>query len=76
MRDRYEILGHGHGGGATTMLICGAVRFDHPAAGNLVEILSQTIHIEAADSPQTEWMQSALKLMTAEAKELRPGGEG
>ena len=28
--DRYEILRHG-GGGAPTTLICGAVRFDHPA---------------------------------------------
>ena len=29
--DRYEILRHG-GGGAPTTLVCGAVRFDHPAA--------------------------------------------
>jgi len=72
--DRYEILRHG-GGGARTILICGAVRFDHPAARNLVEILPEAIHIEASNSPQTEWMQSTLRLMAAEAKELRPGGE-
>ena len=36
--DRYEILRHGEGG-APTGLICGAVRFEHPAAGNLIEIL-------------------------------------
>ena len=36
--DRYEILRHGEGG-APTGLICGAVRFAHPAAGNLIEIL-------------------------------------
>ena len=36
--DRYEILRHGEGGAPTT-LVCGAVRFDHPAARNLVEIL-------------------------------------
>ena len=29
--ERYEILRHGDGGEATSM-ICGAVRFDHPAA--------------------------------------------
>lgn len=68
--DRYEILRHG-GGGAPTMLICGAVRFDHPAARNLVEILPQTIHIEGTG----EWLQTALRLMAAEAGELRPGGE-
>ena len=35
--DRYEILRHG-GGGAPTTLICGAVRFDHPAARHLVAL--------------------------------------
>jgi AraC-like DNA-binding protein len=72
--DRYEILRHGDGGAPTT-LICGAVRFDHPAARNVVEILPETIHIEASNSPQTDWLQSTLRLMAAEAKELRPGGE-
>jgi AraC-like DNA-binding protein len=72
--DRYELLRHG-GGGARTTLICGAVRFDHPAARNLVEILPSTIRIQASESPQIEWMQSTLRLMAAEAKELRPGGE-
>jgi AraC-like DNA-binding protein len=72
--ERYEILRHGEGGARTT-LICGAVRFDHPAAHDLVEILPETIHIEASNSPQMEWMQSTLRLMVAEAEELRPGGE-
>jgi AraC-like DNA-binding protein len=72
--DRYETLRHG-GGGTPTLIICGAVRFDHPAARNLVQILPETMHIDASSSPQMEWMQSALRLMGAEAKELRPGGE-
>jgi AraC-like DNA-binding protein len=72
--DRYEILRHGEGG-APTSLICGAVRFEHPAAGNLLEILPSTVHIEAARSPRLEWMQSVLRLMASEAAELRPGGE-
>jgi AraC-like DNA-binding protein len=72
--DRYEILRHG-GGGEPTTKICGAVRFDHPAARNLVEILPKTIRVEASSSPQMEWMQSTLRLMAAEAAELRPGGE-
>jgi AraC-like DNA-binding protein len=72
--ERYEILRHGEGG-APTGLICGAVRFDHPAARNLIEILPRTIHIEASSSPRLEWMQSLLRLMAAEAGELRPGGE-
>src|SRR5918999_2889903 len=72
--DRYEILRHGDGG-APTGLICGAVRFEHPAARNLVEILPSTIHIEASSSPRLEWIQSLLRLMAVEAGELRPGSE-
>ena len=72
--ERYEILRHG-GGGAPTSLICGAVRFEQPAARNLIEILPGTIHIEASSSPRLERIQSVLRLMAAEAAELRPGGE-
>jgi AraC-like DNA-binding protein len=72
--DRYEILRHGEGG-MPTGLICGAVRFAHPAAGNLVEVLPRTIHIEASSSPRLESIQSVLRLMASEAAEYRPGGE-
>jgi len=70
--DRYEILRHGQGG-APTLLICGAVRFDHPAARNLVDILPSSIYVEAATA--SEWLQSTLRLLAVEARELRPGGE-
>ncbi len=72
--ERYEILRHG-GGGAPTGLICGAVRFDQPSGHKLVDLLPATIVIGASQSHQTEWMQSTLRLMAAEARELRPGGE-
>jgi AraC-like DNA-binding protein len=72
--DRYEILRHG-GGGAPTTMVCGAVRFDHPAARHLVTILPQTIHVQATSFPQRDWMHSTLMFMANEAKELRPGGE-
>ncbi len=72
--DRYEILRHG-GGGAPTTLICGAVRFDHAAALNLLKVLPEIMHVEASDSVQSDWMQSTLRLMAAEAREKRPGGE-
>jgi AraC-like DNA-binding protein len=72
--DRYEILQHGEGGARTT-LICGAVRFDHPAARNVVSSLPATIYVEGSRSPHAEWLQSTLRLMAAEASELRPGGE-
>jgi len=72
--DRYELLHYG-GGGPLTNLICGAVRFDHPAARSLVATLPEIIQVRPSNSPQTDWMQSTLRLMAAEAQELRPGGE-
>jgi AraC-like DNA-binding protein len=72
--DRYAILRHG-GGGEPTTLICGAVRFDHPAAHHLVSLLPRVIQVRGARTPQLEWLDSTLRLMAAEARELRPGGE-
>jgi AraC-like DNA-binding protein len=72
--ERYEILHHG-GGGAATSLVCGAVRFDHPAAHHLVSLLPRVITVEASRSPYVDSMQSALRFMAEEARALRPGGE-
>jgi AraC-like DNA-binding protein len=74
LSDRYELLRHG-GGGAPTTVICGVVRFDHPAAAQLLTLLPRRIKIDAWSSPETEWIQSTLRFITAEARELRPGGE-
>jgi AraC-like DNA-binding protein len=51
------------------------VRFDHPAARNVIDLLPPTVLVEASASPGLEWMQTTLRLMAAEAGELRPGGE-
>lgn len=72
--DRYEILRHG-GGGAPTTVVCGVVRFDHPAADRLVRLLPSVIALDAWRSPEAEWIQSTLRLMAIEARERRPGGE-
>ncbi len=72
--DRYEILRHGNGG-ATTHMICGAVRFDHPAAKHLAGLLPRRIVIESWNSPQMNWIQSTLRLMADETAKLQPGGE-
>ena len=72
--DRYEILRLG-GGGAATSVVCGAVTFDHPAARQLVQVLPRVICVDATRSPQLDWVQSTVRLMAAEARELRPGGE-
>ena len=72
--ERYEILRHG-GGGAGVNMICAVVRFDHPAAFHLVGLLPRLISVETAASPHADWIQSTLRLMSAEAREIRPGGE-
>lgn len=72
--DRYEVLRQG-GGGAASTLICGAVRFDHPAATDLLRLLPPVVAIETWRSSDLEWMQTTLRLMASEARELRAGGE-
>lgn len=72
--DRYEIIQYGRGGDVARM-VCGAVRFDHPAANDLLRLLPRTINVTSWDSAQAEWIQSTLRLMAAEARELQPGGE-
>ena len=72
--DRYEVLHHG-GGGALTRMMCGAVRFDHPAARSLVALLPEIIFHDATSSPDVSWMQGTLALIAAETKQPRPGGE-
>lgn len=74
LTDRYAILRHG-GGGAPSTVICGAVRFEHPAARDLLKLLPALIHVDASDSPQSDWMHATLRLIAAEATALRPGGE-
>lgn len=72
--DRYETLRHG-GGGPVTHLICGAIRFDQPGARHLISVLPPTMHIATTDAAPDSWMPSLLRLMAAEARQLRPGGE-
>jgi AraC-like DNA-binding protein len=72
--DRYEVLRHGGGGTAATV-ICGVVRFDHPAAQQLIRLLPRQINVDAWSSSEMEWIQSTLRLIAVEARELRAGGE-
>src|SRR6478752_2027954 len=53
----------------------GILDLEREVVSDRYEILPPTIHIEASSSPRLEWMQSMLRLMAAEAGELRPGGE-
>lgn len=72
--ERYEILRHGDGGSAMTLL-CGAVRFDHPAAHRLLMLLPELIVVSASNSADEDGIRSVLRLMAAEAAQMRPGGD-
>ena len=72
--EHYEIIRHG-GGGATTRMVCCVVSIEQPAAQQIIKLLPRMIRIEASNSPEMEWIQTTLRLMAAEARDLLPGGE-
>ncbi|MFT7648762.1 MAG: AraC-like DNA-binding protein [Candidatus Poriferisodalaceae bacterium] len=72
--ETYALLTHG-GGGSRSHLVCGGIRFEHPAAGYLVASLPAVIHIEASQSTRSDWMQATLELMAEETRNVRPGSE-
>ncbi len=72
--ERYEIMRHG-GGGDFTHTICVVVRFDHVAAEHLIALLPRVLQIDTWDDDAGSWLQSTLRFISREAKELRPGGE-
>ncbi|WP_232665014.1 AraC family transcriptional regulator [Pseudonocardia sp. TRM90224] len=74
LSERYAVLRHGGGGERSTM-VCGAVRFDHPAARALVALLPPVIRIGATENAGAEWLSGTLGLLAAEVTQLRPGGE-
>ncbi len=72
--ERYEIMRHG-GNGELTHLTCGLVHFDHIAGQQLIEQLPKVLQIDAWAEDDGNWIQSTLRFIAREAKELRPGGE-
>ena len=72
--NRYEIMRHG-GGGELTHLTCGVVRFDHIAGQQLIAQLPRVLQIDAWAEEEDNWLQSTLRFIAREARELRPGGE-
>jgi AraC-like DNA-binding protein len=72
--ERYEIMRHG-GDGELTHLTCGLVRFDHVAGQQLVALLPKVLQIDTWEEEEGSWLQSTLRFIVREARELRPGGE-
>lgn len=72
--ERYEIMRYG-GGGDLTQLTCGVVRFDHVAGQQLIAQLPKVLQIDTWEDEDGSWLQSTLRFIAREARELRPGGE-
>lgn len=71
--DRYGLLHLGEGDGEVTRMVCGAVRFEHPAAAGLIELMPPVIAVEP--SALSGRLQDTLRLMASEIEDHRPGGE-
>lgn len=72
--DRYEVMRFG-GDGDLTQLTCGVVSFDQLAGQQLVAQLPEVLQIDSWDEEEDSWLQSTLRFISREARELRPGGE-
>lgn len=70
---RYELL-EIKGGGASAAMICGLGSVKDPAAERMISLLPRIIRMQAA-TPGNEWLRSSVQLMTAEARNLGPGGD-
>ena len=70
--ERYALLRHG-GDGAGTRMVCGAVRFEHPAARGLVDLMPGLVRVGA--TALSDRCHDTLRLIAAEVEDLRPGGE-
>jgi AraC family transcriptional regulator, alkane utilization regulator len=66
-------LSHG-GGGATTRIVCGFLACDDTLSNPLLSSLPRLFKIDMRQDPRAAWLESSLKLATAEAAESRAGG--
>ena len=72
--ERYEVMRYG-GEGELTQLTCGVVSFDHVAGQRLIAQLPGMLQIDSLGDEDDSWLQSTLRFIAREARELRPGGE-
>lgn len=70
----YTVLRHGGPGPGRTVLLCGVVAFDEPAARALLALLPPVVHVSASDPGPTP-VADTVRLMSAELADVRPGGE-
>ncbi|WP_084127392.1 AraC family transcriptional regulator [Demequina sp. NBRC 110054] len=72
--ERYEVTRAG-GGGKIAEAMYGVVEVGHLAAARLVSQLPGVVTFDAMTDDMSEWMQSTMRLIAAEAGHLGLGGE-
>lgn len=71
--EHYETLSLGEGEESATM-ICGAVRFEHPVALRIMEVLPKIIHLKSTHD-ENESIRNTIRLIVSEASVLNLGGD-
>jgi AraC-like DNA-binding protein len=72
--ERYEIIRHG-GDGAVTDMVCCTVRYNHPAAHQLIALLPPVISVQTNSGSEKDMIQSMVRLLGGEAQALSAGSE-
>lgn len=74
VNDHYAILRYG-GGGPPTRVVCGGIRFEHPAAHLLVAALPPVIRVAAGRPTRRDSIRATIDLIADEVRQPQPGGE-
>jgi len=74
INERCESIRHG-GGGEEATLICCTVRYEHPAAHQLIALLPPLISVQAVRAQEKDLIESMIRLLGAEARDQSPGSE-
>lgn len=72
--DRYDIM-HFGGEGETSRATCCVARFDHAAGQELIRHLPPVMVVNSWEEAEGSWLQSTVRYMAHEARQLNPGGE-
>ncbi|NVK74029.1 MAG: AraC family transcriptional regulator [Oceanospirillaceae bacterium] len=72
--ERYEVLKI-IGEGEKTELTCGVMGFDQIVGQQLIQQLPSILLLDQLEKTSQTWLNSTLEFISAEARQLKPGGE-
>lgn len=73
-RSSCNVIEYG-GNGIKSRLICGSFQFDRSTLSPLLAILPPLIHIQSNQGQMADWLESTLKMLAYEARNLKPGSQ-